>query len=131
MVTVLALLWWDLPAVYGNHTGCSAYSECTPPRYDHWEIAREWYLVADPSSPRMWFYWGSAAALVVLSAWGWKVLFRCRSALTSVVGRCAAFAGIQFAVLIGVLTVGGTIANYGVFDIQEVQCVICGRTLSE
>lgn len=94
-------------------------SDCAPPRYDHWEIAREWYLVADPSSPRIWLYWGSAAVLAVLSAWGWKVLFRCRARLTSVVGRCAAFAVIQFAVLIGVITVGGVIANYpSVFGIR-------------
>lgn len=87
--TVLAAVWYVLPIAMTNYVGCSA-PEPAPNcvLYTRWSVAREFYLVSDPTSAGLWLFWLTVVGLVALSAWGWFRMLR---------GKWASFLGIHFA----------------------------------
>lgn len=96
MPTVLAAVWYVLPIAMGGYVGCSA-PEPAPKcvLYTRWSIAREFYLVSDPTSAGLWLFWVTVGGLVVFSAWGWFRLFR---------GKWGSFLGIHFAGFVVLVT---------------------------
>lgn len=94
--TVLAAVWYVLPMMMAGYVGCSP----SPPAkgcilYTRESVAREFYLILDPTSAGLWLFWVTVVGLVVLSAWGWLRLLR---------GKWLSFLGIHFAGFVVLVT---------------------------
>ena len=92
-------MWWALPFRVAGYVGC-ADTEAVDPRIgctrdSRATIAREWYLVSDPTSAGLWLFWLTVVGLVALSAWGWFRLLR---------GKWVSFLGIHFAGFVVLVT---------------------------
>lgn len=97
--TVLSTVWWALPFKVAGYVGC-ADPEAVDPRIgctrdSRVTIAREFYLVSDPTSAGLWLFWLTVVGLVALSAWGWFRLLR---------GKWVSFLGIHFAGFVALVT---------------------------